>query len=126
MHTSGEGAIFRYVTTYIASLLLIFMGSMDCITTVIGTLYFGTQELNPLIANLVNTNLPAFVVVKLTITVAVGVIFAIAEKTLMTNKSKTDRSFRIAHTTLRAAYAGIAVFLAIVVTNNIIVLLTIP
>lgn len=101
------------------------MGSMDCVTTVIGTLYFNTQELNPLIADLVNTNLPAFVVIKLAVTVAVGAIFIVAEKTLMKNKSKTDKSFKIAHNTLKAAYIGIAVFLTVVVANNIIVLLSI-
>jgi hypothetical protein len=102
---------------------MIFMGCMDCATTVIGTAYYGTQELNPLIANLVNTNLPAFVVVKLGVTVSVGLIFVIAEKTLTRNGTPNDRSFRIAHNTLRAAYIGIILFLSVVVINNLLVLL---
>jgi len=101
------------------------MGSMDCATTVIGTHYFGTRELNPLIADLVHSNLPAFVVLKLTVTVAVGVIFVLAEKALMNNKNKTDKSFKIARNTLRVAYMGIVVFLTLVVTNNILVLLSV-
>jgi hypothetical protein len=38
------------------SLLLILLGSMDCLTTVIGTRFFGAVELNPLIADLVGSN----------------------------------------------------------------------
>ena len=109
---------------YTASLMLILMGSMDCLTTVIGTLYFGTQELNPIIAGLVNTNLPAFVVVKLAVTISVGVVFVLAEKALLSNTNVHDKSFKAAHATLRIASIGIVVFLLLVVINNIIVLLS--
>lgn len=71
---------------YMASLMLVFMGSMDCLTTVIGTVYFGTQELNPIVASLVNTNLTAFVFVKLTITLIVGLVFIWAEKSSISNR----------------------------------------
>jgi hypothetical protein len=108
---------------YVPSLVLVFMGSMDCLTTVIGTLYFGTMELNPLIANLVNTNLPAFVFLKLSVTVSVGVVFVLAEKTLMGSGDRYSQSFRVAYNALRFAYVGIVVFLVIVVLNNILVLL---
>jgi len=42
---------------------LVFMGSIDCLTTVVGVLYFRAKkvELNPIIAGIVNTSLPAFV-----------------------------------------------------------------
>jgi hypothetical protein len=100
------------------------MGLMDCLTTVIGTLYFGTQELNPLIADLVYSNLPAFVVLKMAVSFSVGAVFVLAEKTLRGGNGKNDeKSFRFAHNMLRAAYIGITVFLAMVVTNNIFVLL---
>ncbi len=112
-----------FVIRYVAGLLLVFMGSMDCLTTVVGTLYFGTIELNPLISELVSTNLPAFVVIKLAVTVMVGVIFVLAEKTLQRSRNRDDKSFKIAHKTLRFAYVGIVLFLVIVVLNNIIVLL---
>jgi hypothetical protein len=109
---------------YLASVMLIFMGSMDCLTTVVGTLYFGTQELNPIIAGLVGSNLPAFVVLKLAVTFAVGVIFVLAEKTLRDSNSAHDRSYKVANATLRVASVGIVVFLLLVVLNNIIVLLS--
>lgn len=112
-----------FAVKYFPSLLLILMGSMDCLTTVVGTLYFGTLELNPIIASLVQTNLPAFVFVKLAVTVSVGVIFVLAEKTLLSSGNRYSKSFRMAYNTLRVACAGIIIFLAIVVINNVWVLL---
>ena len=113
------GSFFRYV----GSLLLVFMGCMDCLTTVIGTLYFGAQELNPLIAQLVSTNLPAFVVVKLAATFFVGVILVVAERSLVRNVNSNDGAVKFAYNTLRVTYIGMTVFLVLVVTNNVIVLL---
>ncbi|MCW3984456.1 MAG: DUF5658 family protein [Candidatus Bathyarchaeota archaeon] len=96
---------------------------MDCLTTVVGTLYFGTVELNPLISELVNTNLSAFAALKLTVTVMVGVIFVLAEKTLQRSRNVNDKSFRTAYKILRFSYIGIVLFLLVVVLNNLIVLL---
>jgi hypothetical protein len=110
---------------YLASALLIFMGSMDCLTTVIGTVYYGTQELNPLIAGLVNTNILAFVVLKLAVTFSVGIIFVLAEKALKNPNNAHDNSFKVAYITLKVASIGIVLFLFLVVMNNIIVLLQI-
>jgi len=42
------------------SFMLILMGSIDCLTTVIGVLYFGAAELNPLMTGIVSTNIAAF------------------------------------------------------------------
>jgi membrane protein DedA with SNARE-associated domain len=98
------------------------MGSMDCLTTIIGTLYYGTREINPILAGLVNSNLPAFVTLTLTVTVAVGLIFILAQKTLMRSPNKNAASFKIALRLLRVAYFGIVLFLAIVVANNLLVL----
>jgi hypothetical protein len=75
-------------TKAMPSLILILMGSLDCLTTVIGTMYLGAHELNPLIAGLVNTDIAAFVVLKLTATIGVGALFIIAQKTLMKTADK--------------------------------------
>jgi membrane protein DedA with SNARE-associated domain len=118
----GEKTILQR-TQMLPSLFLIFMGSMDCLTTVIGSLYYGTRELNPVLAGLVSSNLPAFVTVKLTASVAVGLIFILAQKTLMRTPDKNSASFKIALQILRIAYFSIILFLAIVVTNNLLVLI---
>jgi len=107
----------------IQSLFLIFMGTMDCLTTAIGTSFFGTQELNPVIAGLVNSNLPAFLALKLTVTVAVCFLFIFADKTLMQARDKNSASFKIASKALKIAYFSVMLLFAVVVTNNILVLL---
>ena len=103
--------------------LLVLMGSMDCLTTVIGILYFGAVELNPLIAGVVSTNLTAFAVLKLTSTFFVCLIFYQAEKILMKSQDKTAKSVTATHKLLKIAYAGIIIFLFVTVANNVIVLL---
>jgi hypothetical protein len=99
------------------------MGSMDCLTTVLGALFFGTRELNPVLAGLVSSDIPGFVMLKLSVTVAVGLIFVLAQKTLMRTSDHTSNSFKIALKTLKMAYFSIVLLLSIVVANNILVLL---
>jgi hypothetical protein len=115
-----------FVIKYVSGLLLVMMGLMDCLTTVVGTLYFGTRELNPLIAGLLSSNLVVFVVVKLLVTGCVGLIFVLAEKTLLLNDDRDNRSFKIAHNTLRVSYVGVVLFLVVVVVNNIVVIINAP
>jgi hypothetical protein len=112
-----------YYAKAVPTLFLILMGSLDCLTTIVGTLYFGTSELNPLIAFLLNSNISAFVVVKLGVTFAVAIIFILAEKALLSSSEKGTKSFKIAHRLLNGAYYGIIIFLVAVVTNNVVVLI---
>jgi hypothetical protein len=112
-----------FAIKYVSGLLLILMGSMDCLTTVVGTLFFGTRELNPVIAWLINSNLPAFVVVKLAVTTFVAIVFVLAEKTLLAGEDKNNQSFKIAHNTLSASYVCIIMFLVFIVANNIVVII---
>jgi hypothetical protein len=105
------------------SLFLILMGSMDCLTTVIGVFYFGSVELNPLIASLVNSNIGAFVVLKLSVTVVAALVLIFAERTLSKLPDHKSKSFLNAQKVLKIAYIGIVLFLVIVVTNNILVIL---
>jgi len=80
------------------------------------------RELNPVLAGLVSSDLPAFVALKLTVTVAVGLIFIFAQETLMKSPDKNSSSFKTALRILRAAYFSIIIFLAIAVANNLFVL----
>jgi hypothetical protein len=104
------------------TLLLASIGFMDCITTVIGILYFGAVEYNPLLSGIVNTNIGAFIVLKLTTTAFVCSIFALAEKILLKTPNKENKSFYRAYSLLKFAYAGTIIFLAITVINNFLVL----
>jgi membrane protein DedA with SNARE-associated domain len=102
--------------------LLVLMGSLDCLTTAVGIIYFGAVELNPFIAGMVNTNLPAFVALKLTTTVFVCLIFVQAEKILMQTQNMNDKAFTWTQKLLKAAYVGIILFMMVVVANNLWVL----
>ncbi len=97
---------------------------MDCLTTVIGILYFGAVEYNPLLAGVISSSLPAFVALKLTTTVFVCFIFIQAKKILLQAKDKSTRGFSRTQKLLKLAYAGVVVFLFVVVTNNLLVLAT--
>ena len=97
------------------------MGSIDCITTVIGVLYFGAVELNPVLAGVVS-NIPLFIVIKLSATFCIGGTYVLAKKILNTS-DKTTKSFRYSNLMMKAVYAGLVVFLVTVVVNNFTVLL---
>ena len=103
-------------------LLIVLVGTLDCVTTVTGILFFGAVECNPFLAGVVSTNLPAFMILKMVTTVFVGIIFFQANKILLQTSDKTSKAFKWTSYTLKAAYVGIVAFLAIVVCNNLIVL----
>jgi len=105
------------------TLLLALMGSLDCITTVIGIMYYRAVELNPLISGIVSSNIPAFVVLKLLSTVTVCLIFIQAENILMKTTNQTSRAFAWTKRFLKVATAGVVIFLFVVVANNLIILI---
>jgi hypothetical protein len=110
------------VRTY-PTLLLALMGSLDCVTTVIGILYYGAVELNPIMSGVVTTNIAAFVVLKLATTVSVCLIFIQAEKILLKTGNQASRTFTWTKRLLKLATAGVIAFLCLTVANNLIVLI---
>jgi len=107
----------------IPSLLLIIMGVIDCITTVIGILFHGATELNPIMAGVISTNIGAFLVVKLAATMIAASSFVLANKTLMKTENKSTKTFAYSSKLIKIASAGLIVFLVIVVANNLMVLI---
>jgi hypothetical protein len=105
------------------SFLLIIMGSIDCLTTVIGILYSGASEVNPLMAGIVNTNIGAFLVVKLAATMLIAFSYILANKILNKTQNKTSKSYKYSCKLLKVGYVGTVVFLFIVVTNNLLIIL---
>lgn len=105
------------------SLLLIVMGAIDCLTTTIGVLYSGAKELNPLMAGIVSTNIGAFLVVKIAATMLIASTYILAKRTLIKTPNKEDKSFKYSSKVLKIGYAGIMVFMMIVVANNLLILL---
>jgi hypothetical protein len=107
---------------YFLCIVVVFLGLLDCLTTVFGQMYCGTVELNPLIASLVQTNLLLFVIIKVFVSVGVGVVLFWAEKSLQKSQDSDVKSYRVAKRALSVAYASIIIFLCIVVLNNFLVI----
>ena len=105
------------------SLIIILMGSIDCVTTVIGVLYFGAAELNPFLTGIVNTSIWAFLALKVSATFFIGFTFIMAKRTLGKTANKETKSFKFSSRLLKVAYGGLMVFLFVVVTNNLMILL---
>ena len=110
-------------TEAIPCFFLILMGSIDCLTTVIGVLYSGATELNPVMAGIVSTNIGAFLVVKIAATLFIAFTYFLANRTLAKSQNKSSRSFKYSHKILKVTYASIMVFMVIVVANNLLILL---
>ncbi len=111
------------IRTY-PTILLALMGILDCATTVVGVLYFGAVELNPLLIGVVSSSILGFVVLKLASTILVCFIFMHAERILMNAANKVSRTFVLTKGLLKMATAGVIMFLCIVVANNFIILTT--
>ena len=105
------------------SFILILMGSIDCLTTVIGVLYFGAAELNPLMTGIVSTNIVAFLALKISATFLIGFTYILAKRTLNRTPNKESKSFKYSNNLLKVAYAGLMVFLFFVIVNNVTILL---
>ena len=88
-------------------------------TTTVGIVYFGAVEGNPFVANLVQTNLPAFSVIKLGSAFFIGFLFYQAEKTLNRQMDTKTKNFTKTRFLLRIAYLASASFLIFAVVNNI-------
>jgi len=107
----------------IPSLLIILMGSIDCVTTVIGVFYSGDRELNPLMASIVSTGMGTFLVVKIGATIFIALTYIFARQVLMRMPDKDGRAFRYSFKFLTFAYAGLLCYLFLAVANNLLVLI---
>jgi hypothetical protein len=115
--------MYSLKTDVFPSLCLVLLGSIDCITTAIGVLYFGASELNPVLTGIVSTSILAFLVVKISATALIGSTYILARRTLNKTRNKDTKSYRYSNTAMKAAYGGLMVFLIIVVINNLTILL---
>ena len=104
------------------SFLLVAMGTIDCITTVIGTFYFGATESNPVMATVVG-NVPLFMALKLAATLCIAGTYVLANKILHSTQDKTTKSFQVGSKIMKGTYTGLILFLVVVVVNNCLVLL---
>jgi len=116
--------MYRLNLEVLPSFIIILMGSIDAITTVVGTLYFGAIELNPLLTSLVSTNITGFLILKLIASICIGSTYVLVRRMMNMAEDKSSRSFKFGNIFMKISYASVIVFLVIVVVNNLIVLLT--
>ncbi|MGA2524579.1 MAG: DUF5658 family protein [Candidatus Bathyarchaeia archaeon] len=107
----------------VLSLLIVAMGTLDCITTVIGVVYSGAKELNPAMAVIVNSNVGAFLVVKIATTIFIALTYVIARQILTHIPNKNGKALLYSIKALTVSYVGITAFLALAVVNNLLILI---
>jgi hypothetical protein len=110
-------------TEVFPSFLIILLGSIDCLTTIIGVIYFGASELNPFMTGIVSSSIFAFLVLKISATILIGFTYLLAKKTLNKSMDKSTKTFKYSSKLMKGAYAGLMIFLLITVMNNLAVLL---
>ena len=103
--------------------ILTLLGSLDCLTTVIGVLYFGAAEMNAFLTGIVSTSILAFLALKISAAFCICFTYILAKRTLNKTMNKESRSFKYSNRLMKVAYAGLVVFLIIVVIHNLTILL---
>lgn len=116
--------MYRIKLGALPSFIIIIMGTIDAVTTAIGTLYFGATELNPLMIGIVNTNITGFLILKLLASFCIGATYVLVRRILNDTEDKNSKSFKYGNNFMKIAYTSLIAFLTIVVTNNLIILLT--
>lgn len=96
------------------------MGSLDWLTTIVGIVYFGAVEGNPFLADLAQSNLLVFSVIKLGTAFFVGLLFYQADKILNQTENKGSKRFKGTRYLLIAAYFASLIFLLVAVLNNVL------
>jgi hypothetical protein len=115
--------MFRLKAEVFPSFLIILLGSIDCITTFIGVMYFGASELNPFMTGIVNSSMAGFLILKISATFLIGFTYIYAKRILNKAMDKSTKAFGVSCKVMKGAYAGIMIFLIITVINNLIVLM---
>ncbi|MGD6851683.1 MAG: DUF5658 family protein [Candidatus Bathyarchaeia archaeon] len=116
--------MYRFRAAMLPGIMLIVMGSIDALTTIIGVLHYGASELNPFLAGIVHTNIFAFLALKLAATFFIGLTYVVARSILNQTQDKTSKGYQYSNLFTKVAYAGVILFLAMVIINNFIVLLS--
>jgi hypothetical protein len=92
------------------------MGFLDWLTTVLGVLYFGAVEINPLFAGIIDSNILVYSGIKLAVAVLIGFLFY---KGYAIGKTPGINS-HLGKFFLGSGYFASLMALTVVVANNII------
>lgn len=103
------------------SLALFFMGYADWLITIVGVVYLGAVETNPLFAEMTKANLAGFTAIKLNATIFMGVLCYLGDRMLLRLKDENSKSYRVSRIILRTGYLITVGFLLATILNNLIV-----
>jgi hypothetical protein len=92
------------------------MGFLDWLTTVLGVLYFGAMEINPLFAGIIGSNILVFSGIKLSTAVLIGFLFYKG----YTIGKMPGINLHLGKLFLGSGYFASLMALTVVVANNII------
>ena len=107
---------YTFKKALVLCLVLILMGFLDWLTTVLGVLYFGAVELNPLFASIINSNILVYSGIKLSAAVLIGFLFY---KGYAIEKAPGINS-HLGKLCMGSGYFASVTALTVVVANNII------
>ena len=93
---------------------LILIGTLDWLTTIVGIVFFGASETNPLMAGFTQSNILLFSALKLTAITLVGLLFYKAETKAKIANQLTPFTKKFLH----SGYAICLLGLSVVVLNN--------
>jgi hypothetical protein len=99
---------------------ILLLGILDCLTTVVGVLFFGATEINPLLVGLTQTNIILFSILKLTAITFAGLAFY--EAVCLTSQKGFDWNFTKRF--VKGSYSMTFLIMIIVVSSNIVALIT--
>ncbi len=102
----------------IFSSAIIVAGLLDWLTTVVGILFFGATEANPILTGLTTSSLLLFSVVKLSVVVIVGLAFSRA----VSVSESTTCGWNFTKGFLYGGYSLTVLLLLVIVSGNIFVL----
>jgi hypothetical protein len=97
------------------------MGFLDWLTTILGVLYFGAVEINPLFAGIIDLNILVFSGIKLSAAVLIGFLFY---KGYAINKT-SGVNLHLGKLFLCSGYFASLMALTVVVANNIIAVVSV-
>jgi hypothetical protein len=118
-----KASMYAIKTEVFPSFLIILLGSIDCITTFVGVMYFGASELNPLMTGIVSSSIAGFLVLKISATFLIGFTYIYAKRMLNKTIDKSTKGFKISSNVMKVAYGGMMIFLVLTVINNMLVLM---
>jgi hypothetical protein len=98
------------------------LGTLDCVTTSIGIAYRNLVELNPLMSQLIDSSLYAFILIKMIAVVCITALFYISQLYVV-NINKGSKHYKTCFLLINIAFTVLVIAMLLTVINNTIQLI---